>query len=167
MDRQPNATLENQDDLIARRSCFESGADLAACAFFIEVRAGAIQREVDQLHLLARQNAAGPWVRSNPQQHFRSFGIPFSEFVQRRTPRVCGLRRRRCFCCYSFGCHISSFFSLNSYYWVGHDAPSAFHSFTVWTSSSWVMGGVRRPLPLGRLPGLHAHKTNGSVATDI
>ena len=64
----------------------ERSADLTARARFIEVRARAIQREVNQLHLLARKNSAGPRIRSNPQQQFRPFGVPFPEFVQRRTP---------------------------------------------------------------------------------
>ena len=65
MDRQSHTTLENQEDLVARRSCFERSADLAARAFFIQIRAGAIQREEDQLHFLAWQNAALPRVHAH------------------------------------------------------------------------------------------------------
>jgi hypothetical protein len=45
MDRQSDTTLENQENLVARRSCIERGADLAARAFFIQIRARTVQGE--------------------------------------------------------------------------------------------------------------------------
>jgi hypothetical protein len=84
MDRKPKAAFEDQKDLVARRACVQRCTDLAARASFIEGCARAVQGEEDQFHFLARKNAAGPRVCSDPQQQFRSFGIPFLKFVERR-----------------------------------------------------------------------------------
>ncbi len=65
MNREPDATFQDEDDFIARRARVERSANLAAGTFFVEVRAGAIQREVDQLHFLARQNSASPRIRAD------------------------------------------------------------------------------------------------------
>ena len=79
MDRQPDTTFDDEDNLIARRPGIQRCADLTARAGLVEVRARAVQCEGDQLHFLARQDAAGPRVRAHAQQQFRSFGVPFLE----------------------------------------------------------------------------------------
>jgi hypothetical protein len=66
MDRQPDTTFEDEKNLIACGACVERRSDLTARACLVKVRARAIQREVDELHFLARQDAAGPRVRAHP-----------------------------------------------------------------------------------------------------
>ena len=47
MDRQPDTTFEDEENLIARGACVQRRADLAARADLVEVRAKAVQREGD------------------------------------------------------------------------------------------------------------------------
>ena len=91
MNSNPDTTLQNESYLIPRRACIQRRANLTARAYLVKVRARGIQRKVDELLIFARKSAAGPRVRSNLQQQFCSFGIPFSELVERRAP---GIRRR-------------------------------------------------------------------------
>ena len=44
----------------------------------------------------------------------------------------------------------------------GHGAPSAIHCLKFWISASWLIGGVVRISPFGRMPGLNPQSTSGS-----
>ena len=54
MNRQSEPAFKHEENLIARCTHVERSANLAARTFFVQIRTGAIQREVDQLYLLAR-----------------------------------------------------------------------------------------------------------------
>jgi hypothetical protein len=83
MNGESDATFEDEKSFIACNACLERSTDVAPRARLIQVRAGTTEPNGDQLHLLARQNSAGPRTCPHSQQQFSPFGIPLLEFVQR------------------------------------------------------------------------------------
>ena len=65
MDRHDRRAFEHEQNFIAGRSRLERGTDVAARAVRVEVRAGSVQSDADQLNELARQHAADPRVRAH------------------------------------------------------------------------------------------------------
>jgi hypothetical protein len=101
MNGQGRSALEGEQDLLPRRACVKRGPNVVARSRRIEICAGGIQADTDQLDKLERQNGMGPGIGAHPEAEFGPLWIPLAHRVQSRIPRT-----RNCtghLICFCFG----------------------------------------------------------------
>src|SRR5437879_13726605 len=86
MDRQHGRALENEQDLIAGRARLERSADVTARAARVEVGAGRVERDAEQLRDLSWQHSTAPGVRGHLHARLGPGWIRFPALPYRRCP---------------------------------------------------------------------------------